>query len=175
MLKSRSIWPLSPTDKDFDLLTDIWNKIAKLLISLHWEWIEGHQDKHMSFHRLLPLAQDNVIANGIAKDHMNKILRDGYYPTPQRFGDKGWSVSIQGKKLSHLDYQQLYKHMWANTAQNYWAEKHKIDIIDTLTINWDAGREAIKSFIPKKMAYRKTCKRSFWHRKNDALMGPTGS
>ena len=151
LLKSRSMWPLSPTDKDFDLLTDIRKKISKLPITLHWEWIEGHQDDHTAYHQLSPLAQDNVIADGIAKDHMNKILHDGYSPSPQRFGDEGWSVSIQGRKLSHLDHHDLYKHMWANTAQNYWAEKHKIEVLDILTIDWDACGEAIRSLsFPKR-------------------------
>ena len=36
MLKSRSLWPLSPSDKDFDLLTDIRQKISKLPITLQW-------------------------------------------------------------------------------------------------------------------------------------------
>ena len=151
MLKSRSLWPLSPGDKDFDLLTDIRAKIRKLPISIHWEWIEGHQDDHIPFHRLSPLAQDNVIADGIAKDHMNKIMKDGYYPEPQRFGDEGWSISIQGCKMSHLDYHKLYTHMWANTAQEYWAKKHNISIAETLSIDWDACGEAIQSLsFPKR-------------------------
>ena len=82
---------------------------------------------------------------------MNKILRNGYSPEPQRFGDEGWSISIQGRKLSHMDYQRMYTHLWANTAQEYWAEKHKITILDTLSIDWDACGEAIKSLLfPKR-------------------------
>ena len=151
MLKSRLIWSLSPTDKDFDLLTDIWKKIAKLLISLHWEWIKGQQDRHIPFHCLSPLAQDNIIADGIAKNHLNQLLKTGFIPTPQRFGDEGWSISLQGNKMSHLDTSRLYTYLWAGTSQDYWARKHKIGYEKILSIDWDACGEAIASLsFPRK-------------------------
>ena len=145
LLKARSLWPLSPTDPDFDLLTDIRRKISKLPITLNWHWIEGHQDKYTPFHRLTRLAQDNVIADGIAKDQWNKMARAGHIPTPQRFGDEGWSISIAGNKVSHLDFASLYKRMWTDTALEYWANKHNITYEEIITIDWDACGEAIHS------------------------------
>ena len=65
LLNASSTWPLSPHDSDFDLLTDIRAKIKRLPITLKWLWIEGHQDDYASFHSLTPLAQDNVLADGI--------------------------------------------------------------------------------------------------------------
>ena len=151
LLKSKSQWPLSPTDSDFDLLTDIRAKIAKLPISVNWQWIEGHQDKFHSFQSLPPLAQDNVIADGIAKNHINQLLQTGFTPTPQRFGDEGWSISLQGNKMSHLDVSRLYTHLWAGTSQDYWARKHKIGYDKILSIDWDACGEAIASLsFPRK-------------------------
>ena len=36
LLKASSLWPLSPTDTDFDLLSDIRRKIEKLPIKINW-------------------------------------------------------------------------------------------------------------------------------------------
>ena len=47
--KAKSGWPLSPTDTDFDLLTDIRAKLKALPIDTEWEWVEGHQDDELSF------------------------------------------------------------------------------------------------------------------------------
>lgn len=145
MLKASSSWPLSPTDTDFDLLTDIRAKIRKLPIKLAWQWIQGHQDKHRAFHELSGLAQDNVQADNIAKHRLNRCLEDGFVPSSQRFGDEGWSISVHGCKVSKLDYHRLYSIMWAPTALNYWAGKHGLPFETILSIDWDISGEAIKS------------------------------
>lgn len=144
MLKARSVWPLSPTDTDFDLLTDIRSKVSKLPVSIKWQWIQGHQDRDTPFHALSGLAQDNVQADNIAKNRLNICIKEGFIPKSQRFGDEGWSLWLQGVKVSKLDYRRLYATMWASTALNYWSEKHAIPYFTTLSIDWEACGDAIR-------------------------------
>ena len=145
LLKASSLWPLSPTDTDFDLLSDIRRKIEKLPIKINWHWIEGHQDDDTPYHLLPPLAKDNVLADGLAKNRLNQCLVNNYTLGPQRFGDEGWSISLEGRKLPSLDYRKLYRHMWAHKAIDYWAGKHNREYEIILSIDWDVCGEAISS------------------------------
>lgn len=145
LLKAGSVWPLSPTDTDFDLLTDIRAKILKLPISIIWQWIRGHQDRNIAFDSLSGLAQDNVMADNIAKQRLNQCLLDAHVPASQRFGDEGWSISWRGVKLSKLDYRRLYSLMWTGPALEYWARKHRLEYGTILTIDWDTCGDALRS------------------------------
>jgi hypothetical protein len=145
MIKVSSPYPPSPTDPDYDLITDIRKKLTKLPITTTLQWIEGHQDKLIPFSRLSPLAQDNVLADGLAKNHLNNLHAKGYQPKPQRFADEDISLYLEGKKLSHLDPAKLYAHMWANNSMEYWANKHKIELVNAIEIDWDSCGRAIKS------------------------------
>jgi hypothetical protein len=126
-------------------LCDIRQKLLRLPVSLRWQWIEGHQDDHHSFHELSGLAQDNVSANTMAKERLNCLGLTGFVPVPQRFGDEGWSILLQGRKVSKLDYRHLYSTMWASTGLNYWAVKHDISFSAVLGIDWDLHGDALCS------------------------------
>ena len=55
-----------PQTRTLTCSQDIKAKVAKLPITIKWQWIEGHQDDHLPFHLLNPLAQDNVLADSLA-------------------------------------------------------------------------------------------------------------
>jgi hypothetical protein len=145
MLKVSSDYPPSPTDPDYDLITDIRRKISKLPIKITFQWIEGHQDKTMPKSSLSPLAQDNILADGLAKNHLNDLYANNYIPLPQRFADEAITLILEGKKISHLDPKKLYAHMWANKSIDYWANKHKIDFSNAIEIDWEVCGKAIRS------------------------------
>ena len=145
MRTASSVWPQSPHDTDFDLITDIRSKVAKLPLTCNWHWIEGHQDDHHAFHTLSPLAQDNVIADKLAKHLVNRCIEEDYIPDPQRFGDEGWSVSWRGRKLTNLNHSLLYGKMWFPTALKYWGKKHDLPPDVLRTIDWDACGSALGS------------------------------
>jgi hypothetical protein len=45
--QSHGDWPLSPTQADFDMLTNIRSQLASSKITWHWHcWRQGHQYKH---------------------------------------------------------------------------------------------------------------------------------
>jgi hypothetical protein len=60
-------WPLNPNQLDFDMLHNIRAKIAASPITWCWHWIQGHQDKHVPFHRLDYWARTNVKMDTLAK------------------------------------------------------------------------------------------------------------
>jgi hypothetical protein len=143
LLKASSTWPLSLQDTDFNLLCDIQRKVSKLPVTIKWQWIEGHQDDHVSFSKLSGLAQHNVNADSIAKILLNSCGESGFPSTSQRFGDEGWSLYAQGVKVSKVDYQRLYTAMWATTGLNYWATKDDLPFLATLSVDWDDCGDAI--------------------------------
>jgi hypothetical protein len=145
LLQASSTRPLSPQATDFDLLSDIRAKIRKLPITLQWQWIAGHQDRHTSFHELSCLAQDNVSADNIAKQRLNDCFRAGYRPTSQRFGDEGWSVILQGVKVSKLDHRHIYDTLWAVPGISYWSRKHSVPLMTLATVDWDSCGDALRS------------------------------
>jgi hypothetical protein len=114
-------------------------------VTIKWQWIEGHQDNHVSFSKLSGLAQDNVSADSIAKILLNRCGEAGFEPISQRFGDEGWSLFAQGVKVSKLDYRWLYTAMWATKGLDYWATKHALPFVATLLIDWDACGDAIRT------------------------------
>ena len=145
MLNASSSWPLSPQDTDFDLLTDIRAKVAKSPIDFKWQWIKGHQDDDIHELDLSPLAQDNVLADRMAKQWLQSCINDQYTPAPQRFGDESWSLSYKGYKLSKLDYTRLYSKMWSGTAHTYWSKKHRIPPETADMIDWEVCGDALGS------------------------------
>jgi hypothetical protein len=118
---------------------------TELPVTITWQWIEGHQDNHRPYHTLSSLAQDNVQADQIAEFKLNRCGRQGFAPSSQRFADEGWSISLRGRKLSKLDFHQLYASMWAGTALDYWATKHDLPFTTVLSIDWDTHGEALQS------------------------------
>jgi hypothetical protein len=129
----------------FSAISDIRAKIRKLLIALRWQWIEGHQDDHHSFHELCNLAQDNICADNIAKTSLNRCLLAGYQSTPQQFGDEGWSLYLLGVKVSKLNYQHIYDTMWAVPGISYWATKHDLPLSTLVEVDWDFCGDALRS------------------------------
>jgi hypothetical protein len=50
LLAAAGDWPLNPERPDFDLITDIRVKLRKLPVTVHWKWVEGHQDDDKTSH-----------------------------------------------------------------------------------------------------------------------------
>ena len=108
-----------PQQPDFDLLCDIRTKLLQIPISVKWAWIKGHQDDHISFARLSPIAQDNVIANNIAKTYV-KHLVTAQQPIPNpRFTDESWSLYLGPNKQTHLDKQRIYDYLTQPDIMEY--------------------------------------------------------
>jgi hypothetical protein len=132
--------PLDPQKASFNLLTDIQNKIKASPLTWTFNWVEGHQDEQhgvVDFWRQL-----NKVCNSLAKVYWNQTRR----MSPRgnhRFGNEGWSVLIQGKKLAKMTMWDLYNHFFGKKSQDYWMPKHSITPHLFAKINWIACGKAI--------------------------------
>ena len=94
--------PLKPQQPDFDLLCDIRAKLKQLPITVKWTWIKSHQDDHNQFKSLSAIAQDNVIADNIAKAYVKHLIHTNAPHTNPRFTDEGWSLYLGPNKQTHF-------------------------------------------------------------------------
>ena len=112
-----------PQQPDFDLLCDIRTKLLRLPISVKWTWIKGHEDDHISFARLSPIAQDNVIANNIAKTYVEHLIT-AQQPIPNlRFTDESLTLYLGPNKQTHLNKQCIYDYLTQPDIMEYWSQR----------------------------------------------------
>jgi hypothetical protein len=137
-------WPLHPQQADYDLLKDLRTKIHLSSVTWTGRWVEGHQDDQLQFEALDRWSQLNVESDGLAKEYWNSCTIDDSWLPNNGFADKGWSVWIEGKKLTKVDKHQLYDHVFANRTKAYWIRKHSIKKELITNINWDACQQSLK-------------------------------
>jgi hypothetical protein len=107
LIEASGDWPLCPSRADFDKLTNIWAKIKRLPIKIHWRWTKGHQDDGVSYDNLDDWAKANVLVNNIAKAYWNHVAATATEPTAHRFGDEAWALYVDGGKVGKFDKKQL--------------------------------------------------------------------
>jgi hypothetical protein len=110
-------WPLQPRQADFDLLQDIRAKIAKSPVTWKWRWVEGHQADTKKYSDLDRWGQLNVECDGLAKEYWNACTESNQWINNDSFGDEGWSVWIEGKKLTKIDQHYLYDYLFAQRTK----------------------------------------------------------
>ena len=140
--------PLNPCQPDHDLLRDIRYKISQLPINITWLWIPGHQDDHTHFSHLTSTSQDNVIANDIAKEYCNQLIR-AQQPIPNpRLPNEGWTLYLGQHKQTHLDKNKIYEYLTKPDVMNYWTQKLHYPATAPPTIQWDDLGSALRSLKP---------------------------
>ena len=85
----RQEWIMSAEAPDRDLVLDLRAKCRRTPVTVTWTWIRGHQDKDKPFHRLSPMAKDNVVTDGIAKSLSSLLVSRKFIATPITFPDEG--------------------------------------------------------------------------------------
>jgi hypothetical protein len=136
-------WPLHPSQADYDLLKDLRAKIKKSPLDWSGIWIEGHQDDHRQFEDLDRRSQLNVECDGLAKVYWNACTTSETWSPNRGFADEGWSVWIEGKKLTKVDKHALYEYVFSNKTKAYWSRKHHITAEMITKINWDACQKSL--------------------------------
>jgi hypothetical protein len=101
------VWD-TPNQPHHDLIHEIRQKIAGSPIVWTYRHVRGHQDKHVSYHFLNPWSQLNAEMDGLAKAYWNDTHADvaPFYPKHSF----GWSLWINGRRLSTWDRTALYNH-----------------------------------------------------------------
>ena len=123
---SRQQWLPERREAHYDLLKDIRMKIKKSPLTWTGRWVEGHQDDQLHFDDLDRWSQLNVECDGLAKDYWNACTESDYWLQNRGFEDEGWSVWIEGKKLTQVDKHTLYDYAFSPRTKDYWSKKHHL-------------------------------------------------
>ena len=143
-------WPLSPSQADFDMLHDIRAKIRRLPITMHWKWIEGHQDDHVAYADLDEWAQANILVDNVAKAYWNHLLTTNQTSTAAGLGDEGWSLYVADEKIGRFDKRKLYDAIYQEDVMTYWAKKAHLHREAIRRIDWElCGKAFANLTIPK--------------------------
>ena len=150
LIQASGDWPLSPSQADFDMLHDIREKIRRLPITIHWKWIEGHQDDHAQYSDLDEWAQANILVDNVAKAYWNHLCATNQTSGAARLGDEGWSLSVADGKIGWFDKRKLYNAIYEEDVMTYWAKKANLHREAIRGIDWELCGEAFtKLTIPK--------------------------
>jgi hypothetical protein len=147
----------TPKQPHHDLIHEIRQKIAASRLTWKSRHVRGHQDQHISYEMLDIWGQLNVEMDSLAKAYWNETSNDTTpYYTPSTVG---WSLWIGERKLSTWDRQALYNHARAPDILEHWSARRRIPRQLIRSIDWAAGRQAIKQlglhkslWIPKWLA-----------------------
>jgi hypothetical protein len=130
----------TPKQPHHDLIHEIRQKIAHSKINWKYRHVEGHQDKH--YHMLDIWGQMNVEMDSLAKAYWNET-----YELVQPFYTEstyGWSLWTGNRKLSSWDRKTLYEHAQSTDILDHWSKRRNIPHAQIRSIDWEAGKEAIK-------------------------------
>jgi ribonuclease HI len=157
LLEAGGDWPLSPTQAAYDMLFDIRSKIRRLPITVHWKWIKGHQDDDANT-ELDEWAKANVMVDNLAKSYWNHLCSVEHEPQSQRFGDEGWALHINNKKVSKFDKNRIYQSLYNEKVIEYWAKKAQRHREAMRSVDWAICGTAFKKLpIPKQRRVTKHC------------------
>jgi hypothetical protein len=111
--------------------------------------VEGHQDDDTST-ALDEWAKANVMTDNMAKAFWNHLNHSGHSPKIQRFGDEGWALHFQGRKLNKIDKAALYSSITDSTTKDYWRKRGNLQSEDIPNIDWNLIGAAFKSLTTAK-------------------------
>jgi hypothetical protein len=135
--------PLDPQRASFDLLVDIRNKIKSSPITWKFLWVEGHQQERHGEEDFW--GKLNNICDSVAKAFWAHVDSTRDCSPNHRFGNEGWGVSVQGKKLAKMPMTDLYDSTFGATkSKQYWSDKHTISAQIFARIDWEACGMAMK-------------------------------
>jgi hypothetical protein len=132
----------TPKQPQHDLIHEIRQKIATSRITWKYRHVSGHQDKHISYHMLNIWEQLNVDMDNLAKIYWTETnsLALPFYPQ----ATYGWNLWTGPRKLSTWDRKKLYEHAKSTEILEHWSRRRSIPHDKIRSIDWEAGKEAIK-------------------------------
>jgi hypothetical protein len=125
-----------------DIIHEIQRKLADSGLTWKFQHIDGHQDKHISYHLLDVCGQLNVEMDSLAKVYWNDSnpLVLPFYP-PSSYG---WSIWVGARKLASWDRQSLYNHAQSTPILEHWSKLRNIPHHLIRSIDWEMCEHAIK-------------------------------
>jgi hypothetical protein len=132
----------TPKQPHHDIIHEIRRKLADSPLTWKSRHVDGHQDKHISYHLLDMWGQLNVEMDSLAKVYWNETQPSVLpFYTPSSYG---WSLWVGERKLSCWDRQSLYDHAQSTTILEHWSTRRNIPHHLIHSIDWEACEHAIK-------------------------------
>ena len=108
-------------------------------------WIMGHADEKMGTETYEQSL--NRLCDEAAKAHRGRF--DDFripWRENERLAREGWSVHVQGCKLSSIDKSELCEIVRDHKARSYWENRHNLCPSEMQLINWDCLGSALRSW-----------------------------
>jgi hypothetical protein len=114
----------TPKQPHHDVIHEIQRKLADSRLTWKFRHVDGHQDKHISYHLFEVWGQLNVEMDSLAKIYWNdtKPSVPPFYP-PSSYG---WSIWVGARNLASWDRQSLYNHAQSTPILEHWSKRRNI-------------------------------------------------
>jgi len=134
-----------PDTAHLDLVRAIWSLHNISSLSLTFRHIRGHQDDWVAVSRLEPLAQLNVGADTLAKEHLQHLLQTGHVTSPLPLASEVWSCWLGSTKIIHNPHRSLSHHLGIQSAKTYLVQKQLFSPAAFELVDWEAWKSATAS------------------------------
>ena len=136
-----------------DLIRAIRKIKSELPIEIEFSWVEGHQDDDIALEDLPRMAQLNVHADRMAKDHLDTLIAqsrtaEGLGPCDDRIEGEGWTIRLGCTKITGDPTLPLRDHVLSPPLRRYLAKKGILATNSFDRVDWDATAKAIDTYPP---------------------------
>jgi hypothetical protein len=98
------------------------------------------------------------MVDNLAKSYWNHLCSEKHEPQSQRFGDEGWALHINNKKVSKFGKNRIYQSLYNEKVIEYWAKKAQRHREAMRSVDWAICGAAFKKLpIPKQRRVTKHC------------------
>jgi len=122
-----------------------------LPLSITFCHVCSHQDDWVSVFCLDPLAQLNVGADSLAKEHLRLLISRGHKTVHWPLAGKVWSCWLSSQKVIHDPHHTIPHHLGIRSAKEYLIQKQLFSPLSLELVNWSARQSATAS-LPDQLA-----------------------
>ena len=128
--------------------------------------VKGHQDEHKSSCKLTRIEKLNCYVDDEAKKYRRWLENCEEYKPSSLFGDKNWSLWIDGTKITKNIRHQIIEHIQGTTIKKHISQTQNLPMTMVENIDWDSVEKASKKL---------TISRRIWLLKHVSGFAPTAS
>jgi len=127
-----------PDTSQLDLVHSIWTLWDTSPLSLTFHHVRGHQDDLVAVACLDPLAQLNMGADTLAKEHLMSLISRGHTMSYLPLAGKVWSCWLSSQKVIHDPHHIISHHLGIHSAKEYLIQKQLFSPLSFDLVNWHA-------------------------------------
>jgi len=140
-----------PNTSHLDLVRSIWTLRDASPLSLSFRHVRGHQDDWVAVSCLDPLAQLNVGADALAKEHLRSLISHGHTTVHRPLAGEVWSCWLSSHKVIHDPHHIIPHHLGIRLAKEYLIQKQLFSPASFDLVDWTARQSATAS-LPDQLA-----------------------